>query len=203
MTIVYENDLPAGIDFGDSVAIDCEMMGLNVFRDRLCLMQLADKDGNCYIVKFDGNDYSAPNIKKMLEDEKIQKIGQFIRYDLTSIKHYIGVMPKNIYCTKIASRLCRTYTQKHGLKDLVLEVSGTELEKENQCSDWSSNNLTDDQLRYAANDVVYLHEIREHLNNKLTKVGREKIAQKCFDFLPIRVELDLMGFAEENIFNHH
>ena len=203
MTIVYENDLPDGVDFGDAVALDCEMMGLNPLRDRLCLAQLADKDGNCYIVKFDGEDYSAPNFKKLLKDKNVQKIGQYIRADMATIKQYIGVMPKNVYCTKIASKLSRTYTQGHGLKDLTAEIIGVELEKETTCSDWSEEHLTDKQLKYAANDVLFLHQIRDALNEKLEKVKRVKLAQSCFDFLPTRVELDLLGFEEDNIFNHH
>ncbi len=203
MTVLYENDLPEGVDFGNAVAVDCEMMGLNPLRDRLCLVQLADSKGNCYIVRFDGNDYSAPNLKKLLKDKSVQKIGQYIRADMASFKQYLEIMPKNIYCTKIASKLSRTYSPKHGLKDLVSEIIGVDLEKETTCSDWSADHLTDTQLKYAANDVLYLHKIRDTLNEKLEKVDRVKLAQSCFDFLSTRVELDLLGFEEDSIFNHH
>lgn len=203
MTVVYENDLPKGIDFGDSVAIDSEMMGLNVFRDRLCLVQLSDKDGNCYIVQFDGKDYSAPNLKALLKNKKVQKILHFARADMTWYKHYLGTETNNVFCTKVASKLSRTYTSKHSLKDLVEEIVGIKLNKENQCSDWSAEYISDEQLEYAANDVLFLHQIRDNLIEKIEKAGRTKLLQSCLDFLPTRVELDLSGFENENILNHH
>jgi len=203
MTVVYNNDLPDGLDLEDSVALDSEMLGLNPFRDRLCLVQVADKKGNCYLVKFDGTDYSAPNLKALLENKNIQKILHFARADLAFYKHYIGANTKNVYCTKIASKLSRTYSSKHSLKDLVAEIIHIELPKENQCSDWSVEHLTDEQLKYAANDVLYLHKIRDELNEKIKLAGREKLLQKCFDFVENRVNLDLAGFEDLDIFAHH
>lgn len=203
MTTLYNGDLPKGIDFGDAVAVDCEMTGLNWNRDKLCLVQLADAKGNCHIVKFDGDDYNAPNLVSLLKSKDVQKIFHFARTDLCFLKQKLGVTVKNVYCTKIASKLCRTYTEKHSLKDLALEILGVELSKEERCSDWSAEHLTEEQLQYAANDVLYLHKIRDDLIEKLERCNRLKLSQACFDFLPSRVKLDLAGFEEVNIFNHH
>ncbi|MCT4575129.1 MAG: ribonuclease D [Alphaproteobacteria bacterium] len=203
MTVLYSNDLPDGVKFKDSVAIDTETLGLNIHRDRLCLVQLADKDGNCYMVQFDGNDYSAPNLKALLKDNSVQKIFHYGRFDVAVLKFNLGVMTKNLFCTKIASKLCRTYTDRHSLKVVVQELLNIELDKEKQSSDWSSEYLSEEQLKYAANDVLYLHKVRDKLVEKLERVNRLHFAEACFKFLPTQAELDLEGFEELNIFNHH
>lgn len=196
------NDLPAGVTFPDGmVAIDTETLGLNVHRDRLCLAQLADGRGNVWLVKFDGTDYSAPNLRALLADPRVQKLFHFARFDMAVFKHYLGVDVAPVFCTKIASKLTRTYTEKHGLKNLVSELLNVTLDKEQQQSDWSLE-LSDAQKKYAANDVIYLHELKLELEKRLKERNRLNTAAACFDFLPTRIELDLLGWDEMDIFAH-
>ena len=203
MTIyLYQNDLPDGLSFGNSVAIDTETMGLNPVRDRLCLVQLSSGDGNAHLVQFDGKDYSAPNLKKLIADKSILKLFHFGRFDIAIMEAYLGVRAEPVYCTKIASRLCRTFTDRHGLKDLLRDLLSTEISKQQQTSDWGSPVLSEDQKAYAANDVLYLHQMKEKLDAMLEREGRTEIAKACFDFLPARSSLDLMGWDEFDIFAH-
>ncbi len=203
MTIFFhKNDLPANINFTKSVAIDTETMGLNILRDRLCLLQISGGDGNAHVVQFEQNKYDALNLKKILSDESIQKIFHFARFDLTAIKHYLNVEIKNIYCTKIASRLIRTYTDSHGLKSICEELLGVEISKKQQSSDWGNGEISEKQLEYAASDVLYLHALKEKLSKMLIRENRFEIFQACVNFLPTRVELDLQGFPTIDIFTH-
>ena len=203
MTIFFhKNDLPANINFTKSVAIDTETMGLNIHRDRLCLLQISGGDGNAHVVQFEQNKYDAPNLKKILADESIEKIFHFARFDLASIKHYLHVNIKNIYCTKIASRLIRTYTDSHGLKSICEELLGVEISKKQQSSDWGNGEISEKQLEYAASDVLYLHALKEKLNKMLIRENRFKAFELCINFLPMRVNLDLQGFASTDIFAH-
>jgi ribonuclease D len=199
---LHKNDLPADLDLGPVVAIDSETLGLNLFRDRLCLVQLSAGDGVCHAVQFERGAYAAPNLKRLLADPKVLKLFHFARFDVAMFQRYLGVKTKPIYCTKIASRLVRTYTDKHGLKDLVKELLATDLAKEQQCSDWGAAELSERQLAYAANDVAYLHRLKEALDAMLAREGRTELAKACFDFLPARVDLDLGGWAETDIFAH-
>jgi ribonuclease D len=199
---LHKNDLPDGLDLGNSVAIDTETLGLNPFRDRLCLAQLSAGDGVCHAVQFEPGQYAAPNLKKLLTDRKVTKLFHYARFDVAVFRRYLGVMTAPIYCTKIASKLVRTYTDKHGLKDLVRELLGTDLSKEQQSSDWGAPTLTEKQLAYAANDVAYLHRLREQLDAMLAREGRTQLAAACFQFLPARAQLDLAGWAETDIFAH-
>ena len=197
------NDLPADAKFPNgAVAIDTETLGLNLHRDRLCVAQLSDGEGNVWLVKFDGTDYSAPNLNKLLADEKITKIYHYARFDVASLYHYLGTMSAPNYCTKIASRLTRTYTDRHGLKTIVGELLGEMMDKTEQSSDWASPMLSEAQKHYAACDVIYLHQLKEEFDVKLKDRGREDLAQSCFDFIPTRVQLDLSGWDEEDIFAH-
>lgn len=196
------NDLPADATFPNGVAIDTETMGLNLNRDRLCLCQLSDGAGNVWLVKFDGTDYSAPHLKALLADETITKIFHFARFDLAMLHNFLGVMPRPVYCTKIASLLTRTYTDKHGLKNLVQETLGIELDKEQQTTDWGAPYLTEAQKHYAASDVLHLHAVKRILDDMLTREERWHLAQACFDFLPTRAQLDLDGWPETDIFSH-
>ncbi len=203
MTIhVHHNDLPAEISFGDSVAIDSETMGLNPHRDRLCVVQLSSGDGDAHLVKFDGNDYSAPNLKALMTDPSVTKIFHFARFDVAVMKHYLGVETAPIYCTKIASKLVRTYTDRHGLKDLCRELAGTELDKQQQSSDWGANTLSPSQHEYAASDVLYLHQLKTKLDMMLEREGRTHRAKAAFEFLATRASLDLEGFENMDIFAH-
>jgi ribonuclease D len=203
MTIFFhKNDLPANVNFTKSVAIDTETMGLNILRDRLCLLQISGGDGNAHVVQFEQNKYDALNLKKILSDESIQKIFHFARFDLTAIKHYLNVEIKNIYCTKIASRLIRTYTDSHGLKSICEELLGVEISKKQQSSDWGNGEISEKQLEYAASDVLYLHALKEKLTKMLIRENRFEIFQACVNFLPTRVELDLQGFPTIDIFTH-
>ena len=199
---LHKNDLPDGLDLGDAVAIDTETLGLNPFRDRLCLAQLSAGDGVCHAVQFELGQYAAPNLKKLLTDRKVTKLFHFARFDVAVFRRYLGVVAAPVYCTKIASKLVRTYTDKHGLKDLVKELLGTDLSKEQQSSDWGAPTLTEKQLAYAANDVAYLHRLRDALDAMLVREGRVDIARACFQFLPARAQLDLAGWAETDIFAH-
>ncbi len=199
---LHQGDLPEGLRFGAAVAVDTETMGLNPFRDRLCLVQLSGGDGNAHIVRFAPGQYEAPRLKALLADTSVLKIFHFARFDLAVIRRFLGVMPQPVYCTKIASRLCRTFTDRHGLKDLCRDLLNVELSKEQQSSDWGAPELTPAQLKYAASDVLYLHDLRDKLDEMLTREGRRELAAACFGFLPARAELDLAGWGEQDIFAH-
>ena len=199
---LHRGDLPPGIDFGASVAIDTETMGLHPHRDRLCLAQLSGGDGTCHLVQFAAGQYEAPRLKALLADPNLLKIFHFGRFDIAMMRQYLGVLAAPVYCTKIASKLARTFTDRHGLKDLVREVLGVELSKQQQSSDWGADKLTDEQLRYAATDVLHLHALRSRLDEMLAREGRLELAQACFAFLPSQALLDLAGFAEAEIFEH-
>jgi ribonuclease D len=199
---LHEGDLPASLRFGAAVAIDTETMGLHTHRDRLCLAQLSGGDGNAHIVRFAKGAYAAPRLKALLADQAVTKIFHFARFDLAALRLYLGVMPQPVYCTKIASRLTRTFTDRHGLKDLVKDVLNIELSKEQQSSDWGAAELTPAQLKYAASDVLHLHALRARLDEMLSREGRRELAEACFRFLPTRAELDLAGWPDQDIFEH-
>jgi len=205
MTVrLHRGDLPDLTRYTDQVAIDTETMGLNPHRDRLCVVQLSNGDGSADVVqipKDHGTDH-APNLKALLTNPKVTKIFHFARFDLAALYNAFGVMPRPVYCTKIASRLCRTYTDRHGLKDLVREVLNIDLSKQQQSSDWGSQSLSEAQLAYAASDVLHLHALRERLDAMLAREGRLGLAQACFEFLPTRAQLDLQGWENEDIFAH-
>jgi ribonuclease D len=199
---LHRGDLPDIDRYTDSVAIDTETMGLHPHRDRLCVVQLSNGDGTADVVQIPQGHSDAPNLKKLLGDANVVKIFHFARFDLAALYNAFGVMPSPVYCTKIASRLCRTYTDRHGLKDLVRELLSVDLSKQQQSSDWGSSQLTDAQLTYAASDVLHLHALRERLNVMLVREQRMELAQACFDFLPMRSRLDLQGWDNEDIFAH-
>jgi ribonuclease D len=199
---IHRGDLPSGLSFPSGVAIDTETMGLNPHRDRLCLVQLSSGDGTAHLVKFDGPSYDAPNLKALLADPKILKIFHFARFDVAMLKHHLGVDTAPIYCTKIASKLARTYTDRHGLKDLVGELLGIELSKQQQSSDWGAAELSDSQKSYAASDVLHLHAVKAKLDAMLEREGRANFAKAAFGFLPTRAGLDLAGFEQDDIFAH-
>jgi len=199
---LHYGDLPEGLLFGDSVAIDTEAMGLNPHRDRLCVVQLSRGDGDAHLVQFAAGCYEAPNLKRLLLDQRITKLFHFARFDIAIIQRYLGVMPQPLYCTKIASRLVRTFTDRHGLRDLCKDLLGIDLKKEQQSSDWGAASLSDEQLRYAASDVLHLHALRAKLDDMLARERRTEMAQRCFEFLPTRAALDLAGWAEQDIFAH-
>jgi ribonuclease D len=201
-TKLYKNDLPDGLTLGPIVAVDSETLGLNPFRDRLCLVQMSAGDGVCHAVQFEPGAYVAPNLKRLLADRASLKLFHFARFDMAMFRRWLGIVTEPVYCTKIASRLVRTYTDKHGLKDLVKELLGVDLSKEQQCSDWGAPELTERQLAYAANDVAFLHRLKEALDAMLAREGRAVLAKACFEFLPARVELDLAGWADADIFAH-
>ena len=203
MTIrLHRGDLPNLDGYSGSVAIDTETMGLDPNRDRLCVVQLSPGDGSADVVQIAAGQKDAPNLKRLFADPAILKIFHFARFDLASLFKAFGVMPTPVYCTKIASRLARTYTDKHGLKDLVRELTGTDLSKQQQTSDWGGAQLTDAQIAYAASDVLYLHALKAKLDVMLAREGREELAAACFRFLPDRARLDLAGWAAEDIFAH-
>lgn len=203
MTIhLHEGDLPAGLDFGGSVAIDTETQGLNPLRDRLCVAQLSGGDGVCHLVQFRPGAYEAPNLKRLLADRDVEKILHFARFDVAICMQWLGVTMGPIYCTKIASRLVRTYTDRHSLSTLAKELLDVDMSKQQQSSDWAAPVLSEAQKKYAASDVLYLHSIREKLDSMLVREGRDHIARACFAFLPTRAELDLKGWAEADIFSH-
>ncbi len=199
---LHRGDLPDGLLFGDTVAIDSEAMGLNPHRDRLCVVQLSRGDGDAHLVQFAAGCYDAPNLKRLLADPAVVKLFHFARFDIAILYHYLGVMPQPLYCTKIASRLARTFTDRHSLRDLCKDLLGIELKKEQQSSDWGAPSLTEEQLRYAASDVLHLHALRARLDAMLEREGRLALARSCFDFLPTRALLDLAGWAEQDIFAH-
>jgi ribonuclease D len=203
MTIrLHRGDLPDLSRYKDSVAIDTETMGLNPHRDRLCVVQMSNGDGSADVIQIPKDHSDAPNLKALLANPDIIKIFHFARFDLAALYNAFGVMPQPVYCTKIASRLTRTYTDRHGLKDLVREVLNIDLSKQQQSSDWGSPDLSEAQLAYAASDVLHLHGLRERLNIMLAREGRSELAQACFDFLPTRAKLDLGGWEAEDIFAH-
>jgi ribonuclease D len=204
MTVhLHQEDLPADVLAPGPVAVDTETMGLITPRDRLCLVQISDGRGDEHLVRFaPGSDYAAPNLRAVLADPERLKLYHFARFDLAAIKHYIGVTAAPVYCTKTASRLIRTYTDRHGLKELVRELLGQEVSKQQQSSDWGASDLTEAQKDYAASDVRYLHAMRKILDERLAREGRTALAQACFDFLPARAELDLAGWPEIDIFAH-
>ena len=199
---LHKGDLPAGLSFGDAVAIDSETMGLNPHRDRLCLIQLSAGDGNCHLVQFAAGQYAAPNLKALLQDPSVLKIFHFARFDLAVIRHYLGIDCGPVYCTKVASKLVRTFTDRHGLKDICRDLLGVELSKQQQSSDWGAADLTQEQLVYAASDVLHLHALRRKLDVMLQREGRTEIAAACYRFLPIRARLDLEGWPDLDIFSH-
>jgi ribonuclease D len=199
---LHHGDLPEGVAFGSSVAIDTETMGLDPNRDRLCLVQLSAGDGVGHLVQFAKGGYAAPRLKALLADPAVLKIFHFGRFDIAMLQRYLGVTARPVYCTKIASRLVRTFTDRHGLKDLVRDLLGIEISKQQQSSDWGSPELSDEQLRYAASDVLHLHALKAKLDDMLAREGRTALAQACFDFLPVRAHLDLGGWAAEDIFAH-
>ena len=199
---LYRGDLPSGLNLGSVVAIDSETMGLKPQRDRLCLIQLSSGDGNAHLVQFERCNYTAPNLVKLLEDPNITKVFHYARFDVAVIKKYLRAQTNSIYCTKIASKLVRTYTDKHGLKDLCKELLDLDLSKQQQSSDWGAKNLTEEQKKYAASDVLYLHRIKEILDQRLLREEREELAAFCFEFLQTRASLDLIGFENEDIFSH-
>ncbi|MFN4141925.1 ribonuclease D [Aestuariivirga sp.] len=199
---LYKGDLPAGLDLGSSVAVDTETLGLVPRRDKLCLVQLSSGDGNAHLVQLDRASYDAPNLKALFADPAVTKIFHYARFDVAVIRHYLGVDTGPLYCTKIASRLTRTYTDRHGLKDLIKELLGIELNKQQQSSDWGAHVLSDAQKQYAAQDVIYLHELKARLDQMLAREGREAVARACFEFIPTRAALDLLGWTEEDVFAH-
>jgi ribonuclease D len=199
---LHKNDLPDGLSLGPLVAIDTETMGLNPQRDRLCLAQLSAGDGVCHAVQFAQGAYDAPNLKRLLTDSGTVKLFHYARFDIAMFRRWLGVDCRPIYCTKIASKLVRTYTDRHGLKDLVRELLGAEISKEQQSSDWGASDLSEKQLAYAANDVAYLHQLKTVLDTMLAREGRTALAQACFDFLPHRAALDLAGWESTDIFAH-
>ncbi len=199
---LHHGDLPDGLDLGKIVAIDSETMGLNPHRDRLCVVQLSSGDGDAHLVKFDGENYEAPNLKKLLADSSVLKLFHFGRFDIAVMDKYLGVRCAPVYCTKIASKLVRTYTDRHGLKDLVRELAGVNLDKQQQSSDWGLADLSEEQIAYAASDVLYLHKAMEELDRRLAREGRTELARACFDFLPTRATLDLGGWDDIDIFSH-
>lgn len=205
MTVhLHEEDLPGGVfEPGAEIAVDTETMGLSTLRDRLCLIQLSDGGPDEHLVRFAAHsDYAAPNLRSVLGDPDRLKIYHFARFDLAAIRHYLGTTAAPVYCTKIASRLVRTYTDRHGLKELVREILGQEVSKQQQSSDWGAPMLGDAQKDYAASDVRFLHRLKEELDRRLVREGRAGLAQACFDFLPHRAELDLAGWPEVDIFAH-
>ena len=203
MTVdLHQGDLPDGLDLGESVAIDTETMGLRPDRDRLCLVQLSSGDGNAHIVQLTQGAYDAPNLKTLLLDPKVTKLFHFARFDVAVLRRYLDVQCQPIYCTKIASKLVRTFTDRHGLKELCRDLLGITISKEQQSSDWGAATLTEAQLAYAAADVLYLHELRVQLDLMLERENRMELANACFKFLPTRAQLDLEGWPDMDIFEH-
>ncbi len=198
---LYQNDLPENVILGSEIAIDTETTGLNLRRDRLCLLQISSGDGNAHLIQFTKDNYNCPNVKKLLSDPKILKIFHFARFDLAVLNQYLSIEISNIYCTKIASKLVRTYTEAHGLKAICKELIKVELIKEQQSSDWANFKISEEQVKYAAGDVLYLHSLKEKLDEMLKREGRLEISRQCFEFLKTRSKLDLLGF-ESDIFSH-
>ncbi|MBY6155116.1 ribonuclease D [Vannielia litorea] len=201
-THLYKNDLPDGLDLGPVVAIDCETMGLNPHRDRLCLVQMSGGDGEAHLVQIDKGQTEAPNLCAMLENPEVLKLFHFGRFDIAAMYNAFGALAAPVYCTKIASKLVRTFTDRHGLKYLCQELIGVDISKQQQSSDWGAPELTEAQQSYAASDVLHLHQLRDVLNERLEREGRMELAQSCFGFLPTRAKLDLAGWPEIDIFAH-
>lgn len=199
---LYKNDLPAGLDLSGDLAVDTEAMGLNHHRDRLCVVQLSNGDGNAHLVQFEKGMYAAPNLKKLLADRETVKIFHFARFDLAMIEHYLGVRINKVFCTKLAAKLCRTFTERHGYKDLCRDLVGAEISKQQQTSDWGAETLSEEQLNYAASDVLHLHALRDRMTELLKRENRYELAMECFNFLPARAALDLAGWPEIDIFAH-
>lgn len=199
---LYKTDLPNGLDLGPVVAIDCETMGLNPHRDRLCVVQLSGGDGHAHMLQIEIGQTAAPNLCAMLENPNVLKLFHFGRFDIAALKNAFGVVTAPVYCTKIASRLVRTYTDRHGLAKLLQELLNVDISKQQQSSDWGAEDLTKAQLEYAASDVLYLHKLRSALDTMLAREGRQEMAQACFDFLPMRAQLDLAGWPDTDIFAH-
>jgi ribonuclease D len=199
---LHKGDLPDGLDLGPVVAIDTETMGLNLNRDRLCLVQLSSGDGTAHLVQVDPANPHAPNLTRLLADERVLKLFHFARFDIAALKRAFGVTARPVYCTKIASKLVRTFTDRHGLKDLVKDIANIDLSKQQQSSDWGAIELTQEQLNYAASDVLYLHTLKTRLDQMLAREGRTHLAAACFAFLPFRAELDLAGWDDQDIFQH-
>ena len=199
---LYQRDLPDDLELGSIVAIDCETMGLNPHRDRLCLIQMSNGDGNCHLVQVAKGQTDAPNLCKMLADPDVLKLFHFGRFDIAAMLNAFGTLTAPVYCTKIASKLVRTYTDRHGLKNLLQGMIGVDISKHQQQSDWGAETLTEAQLDYAASDVLYLHQLKDAFDVVLAREGRTEMAQACFDFLPMRAKLDLAGWPEMDIFSH-
>ena len=203
MTVHYhKGDLPAGLDLGPAVAVDTETMGLSLTRDMLCVVQLSAGDGDAHVVQMDRKSYDCPNLKALLSDPGTEKILHFARFDVAMVERYLGVTLAPVFCTKIASKLCRTYTDRHGLKDVTRELIGVDMNKQQQSSDWGADELSPAQLEYAASDVLHLHALRDRLTMMLEREDRMALARACFDFLPARARLDLAGWPETDIFAH-
>nr|WP_237072490.1 ribonuclease D [Pseudaestuariivita rosea] len=199
---LYQGDLPDDLDLGPVVAIDCETMGLNPHRDRLCVVQMSGGDGSAHLVQVQKGQTSAPNLTRMLENPDVLKLFHFGRFDIAAMYHAFGALTAPVYCTKIASRLIRTYTDRHGLKNLLQELLEVDISKQQQSSDWGARTLTEAQIAYAASDVLHLHQLKEKLDDLLIREDRMEIAQACFDFLPTRAKLDLAGWPDTDIFAH-
>ncbi|SMC78319.1 ribonuclease D [Primorskyibacter flagellatus] len=199
---LYQGDLPDDLQLGPVVAIDCETMGLHPHRDRLCVVQLSDGDGNAHLVQIAKGQSAAPNLCRMLEDPEVLKLFHFGRFDIAALYNAFGALTAPVYCTKIASKLVRTYTDRHGLKNLLQELLNIDISKQQQSSDWGADELSRAQIDYAASDVLYLHRLREALDMMLAREGRSEMAQACYDFLPMRAKLDLAGWPEIDIFSH-
>jgi len=199
---LHKGDLPQGLDLGPVVAVDTETMGLDPTRDRLCLVQLSAGDGTCHLVQIGKGQIEAPTLSRLLADADTLKLFHFARFDIAMLNRYLGVAVAPLYCTKIASKLVRTYTDKHGLKDLTKELLGIDMSKQQQSSDWGAETLTQAQQQYAASDVLHLHALKQRLDEMLAREGRAELAQACFGFLPTRAQLDLSGWADEDIFAH-
>ncbi|MBX2805242.1 MAG: ribonuclease D [Hyphomicrobiales bacterium] len=198
---LHQGDLPDNLDLGKSVAVDSETMGLDPRRDRLCLVQLSSGDGTAHLVQLD-RPFEAPNLKRLLTDASVLKLFHYGRFDIAMFQHFLGVATQPVYCTKIASKLTRTYTDRHGLRDLCRDLIGVEISKQQQSSDWGAETLSEEQLAYAASDVLYLHRLKDVLDPLLRREGRAEIAQSCFEFLPSRAKLDLLGWEDTEIFAH-
>ena len=203
MTItLHKGDIPKGLEFGKAVAVDTEAMGLRNHRDRLCVVQLSAGDGTAHLVQFAPGEYKAPRLRALLNDPKVLKIFHFARFDVAILKHYLDADCTPLYCTRTASYLCRTFTDKHGLRELCRELLGVEINKQQQSSDWGAKELTNEQMAYAANDVLHLHQLKRKLDEMLRREGRAELAKECFKFLPARAQLDLAGWADVDIFAH-
>ena len=198
----HEGDLPANVKFSGSIAVDTEAMGLSLHRDQLCVVQLSDGNGDAHVVRLDRNGFECPNLKALLSDKSVLKIFHFARFDVAMMQKWLGIECAPVFCTKIASKLSRTYTDRHGLKDVSRELVGVDMSKAQQSSDWGADKLSEAQLSYAASDVLHLHKIMDKLVEMLTREGRLELAQSCFDFLPTRARLDLEGWPDTDIFAH-